>query len=104
MIATNGKSYTEGDLVKQCLAKTAEIVCPEKSHLFTDISLNRNNVAERIDEMSSDLKQQLKGESLRLEHFSISIDETVEITGIAQFAVFITACDNESNIYEEVID
>ena len=56
-MATNGKSYTEGDFVKQCLAKTAEIVCPEKAHLFKDISLTRNTVAELIDEMSSDFKQ-----------------------------------------------
>ena len=43
----------------------------------------------------NDLKQQLKGESLRFEHFSIAINETVDITGIAQLAVFIRACDNE---------
>ena len=28
MIATNGKSYTDGDFVKQCLVKTTKIVCP----------------------------------------------------------------------------
>ena len=104
MIAINGKSYTEGDFVKQCLIKAAEVVCPEKAHLFKDISLTKNTVAERIDEMSSDLKQQLKGESLRFEHFSIAIDETVDITGIAQLAVFIRACDNEFNIYKELIE
>ena len=79
-------------------------MCAEKAYLFTDISLSRNNVAERIDEMSSDLRQQLKGESQRFEHFSIAIGDTVDITGIAQLAVFITACDNEFNIYEDVID
>lgn len=104
MIASNGKSYTEGDFVKQCLVKTAEIVCPEKVHLFKEVSLTRNTVAERIDEMSSDLKQQLKSESFRFEHFSIAIDETVDITGIAQLAVFIRACDNEFNIYEELME
>ena len=77
---------------------------PEKVHLFKDISLTRNTVAERTDEMSSDLKQQLKGESLGSDHFSIAIDDTVDITGIAQSAVIIRASDNESNIYEEVIE
>ena len=42
MIASNEKFYTEGDLVEQCLVKTAEIVCPEKAHLFNDMSLTRN--------------------------------------------------------------
>ena len=73
---------------------------PEKANLFKDISLTRNTAVERIDEMLSDLKQQLKGKSLRFDHFSIAIDETVDITGIAQIAVFVRACDNEFNSYE----
>ena len=104
MIATNGKSYTEGDFIRQCLVKMVKIACQEKAHLFKDISLTRHTVAERIDEIPNDLKQQLKGESLRFEHFSIAIYETVDITGIAQIAEFIRACANESNIYEEVIE
>ncbi|KFD60659.1 hypothetical protein M514_27168 [Trichuris suis] len=95
---------SEGDFVKQCLLKTAQILCPEKTDLFRDISLSRNTTAERIDEMAGDLKQQLKATSSRFEHFSIAIDETVDITGIAQLAVFIRACDKEFNIYEELIE
>ena len=53
---------------------------PEKANLFKDISLTRNTVAKRIDDMSSELKQQLKAESLKYEHFSLAIDETVDIT------------------------
>ena len=30
MIAMSGKSYSEGDFVKQCLVKMADIVCPQK--------------------------------------------------------------------------
>ena len=54
--------------------------------------------------MAHDLKQQLKAASSKFEHFSIAIDETVDITGIAQLAVFIRACDSEFNIYEELIE
>lgn len=104
MIVTNAKSYTEGDFVKQCLVKTAEIVCPEKAHLFKDISLTRNTVVEWIDEMSSDLKQQMKSESSKFEHFSIAIDETIDMSGIAQLVIFMKACDNKLNIYEELVD
>jgi hypothetical protein len=89
MIAMSGKYYSEGDFVKQCLVKTAQIVCPEKAHLFKDISLTRNTVAERIDQMSGDLKQQLKAALSRFEHFSIAIDETADITGIAQLAMIV---------------
>ena len=74
-------------------------MCPGKARLLKNILLTRNTVAERIDEMTSDLKRQLKGESLRFEHFSIAIDETADISEIAQLAVFIRACGNEFNIY-----
>ena len=81
MIAVSGKSYSKGDFIKQCLVKTAEIVCPEKTHLFKDISLTRNTVAERIDEMSGDLKQQLKAASSRFEHCVALV--TTHVTHVA---------------------
>ena len=37
-------------------------------------------------------------------NFSLAIDETVDITGIVQLVVFIRPCDNEFNIYEELIE
>ena len=45
-------------------------MCPEKADLFKDISLTRNTVAEQVDDMSSELKQQLKAESLKFELFT----------------------------------
>ncbi|KAL7641258.1 UNVERIFIED_CONTAM: hypothetical protein RMT77_008396 [Armadillidium vulgare] len=38
MIAMNGKSYSEGDFVKQLK------LCPEKAHLFKEISLTLNGL------------------------------------------------------------
>jgi len=35
-------------------------MCTEKAHLFQDISLTRNNIAGRVDEMSGDFKEQLR--------------------------------------------
>ncbi|XP_069178299.1 uncharacterized protein [Procambarus clarkii] len=102
MIAISGNSYSEGDFVKQCFVKTAQIVCPEKAHLFKDlfiISLTWNTVAEQIDEMSGNLKQ-LKAASSRFEHFSIAIYESVDIAAIAQPAAFIRACNCKFNFYE----
>ena len=104
MISKSGKSYSKGGFIKSCLVKAAEHVFPEKTSSFKDISLTRNTVAERIEDMSLDLNQQLKGASTRFEHFSIAIDESVDISGIAQLAVFIRACDIDFNIIEELID
>ena len=56
MIAKS-EPYSESDFIKSCLIKTPEHVCPEKTSLFKDISLTRNTVAERIEDMSLDLNQ-----------------------------------------------
>jgi hypothetical protein len=50
------------------------------------------------------LKEQLEAKSLRFELFSLAIDETVDITGIEHLAVLIRPCDNEFNLYEELIE
>ncbi|XP_029654859.1 general transcription factor II-I repeat domain-containing protein 2-like [Octopus sinensis] len=104
MLAVNGKSYSDGDFIKQCLVKTANIICPDDAHLFKDISLTRNTVAEHINEMALNLKHQLKSDLLKFEYFSIAIDETVDIVGIAQLAIFFRACDSDFNIYEEFLE
>ena len=104
MIAKSGKPYSDGDFNKKCTLKTAETVCPDKAQLFKDISLTRNTVAERIDEMSDDLKHQMKTMSSKFEHFSLAIDETCGITGIAQLAVSIRVCDRDVNIYKELLE
>ena len=102
MIAKSGKPCSDGDFIKNCILKTAETVCPDKAQIFNDISLIKSTVAERIDEKSDDLKHQMKTMSSKFEHFSLAIDETCNITGIAQLAVFIRACD--FNIFEEIVE
>ena len=104
IIAQIGKSYAEKNFVKQCFVRTAEIVCPEKVRFHKNISLPKNAVAERTDEMSNDSKQQLQGKSISFEHLFIAIDKTVDITGTAQLAVFNRACDDEFNVYDELAE
>ena len=67
----NRKFYREGNFRRQSLIKTVEIVCKEKIYLGKAISLSNKAIAERIDETSGDLKQQMKAVSSRLEYFYI---------------------------------
>lgn len=55
-IAVASKPFSEGEFVKTCMLKAAEIVRPENAN----ISLTRNTVAERISDLSADLDSQLK--------------------------------------------
>jgi len=65
------KPYCEGEFVKTCILKAAEIVCPEKRQVFANISLTRNTVAERISDLSANLDSQLRTKSNRLSRFRL---------------------------------
>ena len=49
--------------------KSAERLCLDKQHLFKNISLSANTVAERITEIASDLRMQLQEKTQILQHF-----------------------------------
>ena len=89
MIAVSGKPYTDEAFIKNCLVKTVETLCPDKAHLFKDLSLTRNTVATRIDEMSANLKEQIKIASANFEYFSLANVEMCDISGTPHLGVFI---------------
>ncbi|XP_008178225.1 general transcription factor II-I repeat domain-containing protein 2B-like [Acyrthosiphon pisum] len=104
LIAKHSKPFTEGDFIKTCLIKTAEIICPGNLKAFQNISLTRNTVAERITELACNLNNQIKIKIPTFEYFSIACDESTDIGGTAQLAVFFRACDMEFNIFEELLE
>ncbi|UYV74832.1 hypothetical protein LAZ67_12001195 [Cordylochernes scorpioides] len=105
MIAKHSKPFTEGDFIKECLIKAAEIVCPGSVKTFQAISLSRNTVVERVTDMARNLNDQIKEKSSCFEAFSIACDESTDIGGVAQLAVFFfRACDTDFNIFEELLE
>ena len=88
-IAVASKPFSEGEFVKTFMMKAAEIVCPEKRQAFANISLTRNTVADRISDLSVDLDSQLKQKVKSFFAFSVAIDESTDITDVAQLAIFI---------------
>ncbi|CAN9498135.1 unnamed protein product [Ophioblennius macclurei] len=54
-IAKSSRTFTEGGFIKNCILE----VCPEKRQLFLNVSLSRNTIAERVDQLSIHLKEQL---------------------------------------------
>ncbi len=41
MIAKAGKPFTEGQFMKDCMLKVADILCPEKKNMFNNLSLSQ---------------------------------------------------------------
>ena len=87
LIAKHSKPFTEGDFIKECLIKAAEIVCPGSVKAFQVISLSRNTVAERVTDLAGNLSDQIKAKSSSFEAFSIACDESTDIGDVAQLAV-----------------
>lgn len=59
-IAKASKPFSKGAFVKTCMLKAAELVCPDKRQALANISLSRPTVMESVEELSGDLKSQLK--------------------------------------------
>ncbi|KAK7925150.1 hypothetical protein WMY93_007460 [Mugilogobius chulae] len=103
-IALASKPYAEGEFVKTCMLTAAEMVCPEKRQAFANISLARNTVADRISELAQDLDCQMAQKVKAFVAFSVAIDESTDITDVAQLAIFIRGVDESLTITEEFLD
>ena len=59
VLAKCGKPFIDGGIVKNCLLEVAEELCPEKSKLFQNLTLDANTVARRIPDMRENMIGQL---------------------------------------------
>lgn len=97
--------YSDGELVKICTLKAAEVVkSHEKRPAFSNISLSRKTVTDWVVDLSSDLNSQMKDKIKLFIAFSVVIDENTNVTDIAQLAIFIRCADETLKITEELLE
>ena len=70
-VAKSARPFTEGESIKNCMLKVCDAVCPDKRQLFSNMSLSRNTVAERIDQLSTNLEEQLVGKEKISSHIPL---------------------------------
>lgn len=104
LIASKSKPFSEGEFINECLIKAVEVLCPEQLTKFKSVSLSRNTVARRIDEIAGNLRNQLNSTISKFEAYSIAIDESTDIRDIAQLAVFIRGCDVNLKVTEGLLE
>lgn len=102
-VAKSARPFTEGDFVKNCMLKVCDVVCPEKRQLFSNVSLSRNTVADRVNQLSTNLKQQLVGKGKDFIAYSLAVDESSDISDIAQLSIFIRGVDSSLCVTEEFL-
>ena len=87
--------------MKTCMLKVAKIVWPEKQQTFANISLTRNTVADIISDLSADMDSQMNHKVNSFVAFSVAIDESTDVTDVAQLAIFIRSVDETLTVTEE---
>lgn len=70
----------DGNIVKECMMEAVAVVCPEKVKLFKTISLSRNTIARRIDDIGNNILHQISGKAQRFTHYSIAMDESTDVS------------------------
>ena len=102
-VAKYSKNYSDGEFVKECIQAVSEIICPDKKKDFETISLSRRTVTRRIEELGADIESSLVKRCSKFETFSLAIDESTDVTDVAQLAVFVRGVDSDFNVTEEVL-
>ncbi|CAG5004572.1 unnamed protein product [Parnassius apollo] len=66
------------------------------------ISLSRNTLMRRVEEISTDIISKITEFVTKCRYFSLALDETCDLTGMAQLAVFVHCIDD--NIFQDLLD
>lgn len=101
-LAIAGKPFTDGEIVKEYILKTAEEICPDKLNLFTSVSLSANTIARRTTDLGNNNVRQLKVTAKSFKCFSIALDESTDSSDSAQVLLFVRGVDEFFKITEEL--
>ncbi|CAG5037348.1 unnamed protein product [Parnassius apollo] len=105
LLAKKKKPFSDGDIIKQSLTIFAQNCNDQKVKAMADsISLSRNTVMRRVEEMSTDIISQITEFVTKCRYFSLALDETCDLTGTAQLAVFVRCIDDNFNIFHGLLD
>lgn len=102
ILAKAGKPFTDGQLIKNCILKTVEEICPDKVSLFSAISLSPNTVARRTEDLGANIIRQFTYAASGFECFSIALDESTDVSDSAQVLLFVRGVSNSFEITEEL--
>ena len=106
-IARCMKPFSQGEFVKNCFRSLADALFPEKKPIVEKISLSRNTVARRIEDISQSIEQ---GLAEKCTHFDFSsripgpaLDESTDVKDTAQLAIYVRRVTEQFDITEELL-
>ena len=103
LIGTHMKPFSDGEFIQKALAIGAHYMIPEKKHVFSKICLSRPTVQRRIENLTTDVKEQVIEQCKDFKYFSIAVDESTDAKDTAQLAVFVRGVNDNFDILEEFL-
>ena len=104
LLARNGKVFCDGDIVKECFNILMREICPEKLPMVSEISLSRQTITRRIEDISNDINKSLSEKIASCEYYSLAMDESTDNSSTAQLAIFIKTINDNFEIAEELLN
>ena len=65
--------------------------------------MSKQTITRCIEELSHDVSEQLKDPFHTCSFFSLALDESEDMSEVAQLSIFIRGVDNNFNVFEELI-
>lgn len=85
------------------LTEVARIMCQEKTPEF-NFSVSRKTVAQHVENLSANLKQQVSDKVSTFDFYSIACDESTDATNTGQLLLFWQGVDYNFCITKELLD
>ena len=103
-IARSARPFTNGEFVRECMQEVAKVIIPDKSRLFEDISLFRNSIARRMEDIGEDLSEELSSKTSKFQCFSLAFDESTDMTDTGQMLVFIRGVTEPLFVHKDFLE
>ena len=79
-------------------------MCPEKMQEINNVSMSRNTIVRRIEDLSANLNHQVSHKACDFDFYSIACDESTDATDATQLLIFLQGVDENFCITEELLD
>ncbi|XP_050066332.1 general transcription factor II-I repeat domain-containing protein 2-like [Aphis gossypii] len=99
LIAKESKSFSDGKFVKKCMLYVIDKICPENKCLFEQVSLSRQTITRRIEDLGLNLFEQVQDRVKHFQCFSIALDESIDM---AQLLYFLRGVNASFEITEKL--
>ncbi|CAI6377025.1 unnamed protein product [Macrosiphum euphorbiae] len=105
LLAKNKKPFSDGEIIKEALSIFSKNCNDKNVKTKADgISLSRNTVTRRVEEMSNDISNQITQTVTKCKYFSLALDETCDLTSMSQLAIFVRCVDEDFNVFQDLLE